>query len=441
VRNSGIESQAVTAAEPTGGPRRGVLVAILGLVMVVVAAVGVLVPGDGGDTDETERAHADQTAPTQPVGSAGRASSTSSPRPSQQPTEPVPPPETTAPASHEGVDEPFPAPGVPACSTAGWGSDAQIASLLFVSLSQSSVGELEWALEAQVGGVFIGTGAVPLVTSGQVAAATGAVARPPLVAIDEEGGRVQRLAGHLGALPSAREMGRTMSPDAVRGLAREHGAKLGELGITVVFAPVVDVTDAPAATVIGDRSFGASADVVTSHGGAFALGLTDSGLVPTLKHFPGHGRGSGDSHYELVFTPPLGEMGPDLAPYRDLLSVVPGVAVMVGHLRVPGLDDEPATTSHAAITGLLRGELGFDGLVVTDDLGGMVGIRQLYSVPDASVRAVMAGADMVLVPVGEMGQVTAALQAAVADGRLPHDQLQASADRVLRARSGAACPH
>jgi beta-N-acetylhexosaminidase len=144
-------------------------------------------------------------------------------------------------------------------------------------------------------------------------------------------------------------------------LAAERGRKMRGLGVTVDFAPVVDVTSAPDDTVIGDRSFGADPKTVTDYAGAYAQGLRDAGLLPVLKHFPGHGHASGDPHKGGVVTPPLSDLqNNDLVPYRTLVAADP-VAVMVGHLQVPELTgDDPATLSRAAVQ-LLRTGTGYNG--------------------------------------------------------------------------------
>ncbi|MCC5953389.1 MAG: glycoside hydrolase family 3 protein [Acidimicrobiia bacterium] len=344
-----------------------------------------------------------------------------------------------------------PADDVPTAEAAGrcwvddWSLDRQLRTLVFATVTTASRTELDSALGRDVGGVFISSAAVPLVVSGDVASATAtataAAALTPLVAIDEEGGRVQRLRGHLGAVPSARSMAGSMSVDEVRDLARRHGRELRALGITVNFAPVVDVSSQPAGAVIGDRSFAADPAAVVAYAGAFAEGLEAAGVIPTLKHFPGHGRASGDSHDEVVTTPPLTDLDADLRPYRELLGRLEAPMVMVGHLRVPGSgSSEVATTSPELVTGLLRGDLGFDGVVVSDDLGAMRGILDLYSVEEASVRAVAAGVDMVLVPTASIDSVVDALRSGVADGRLSAEQVADAAERVVWMRAGGVCP-
>jgi beta-N-acetylhexosaminidase len=175
------------------------------------------------------------------------------------------------------------------------------------------------------------------------------------VSVDEEGGRISQLSDVIGsALPSPRVMAQQSTPDEVYRKALDRGRKMRSLGITIDFAPVVDVTAAPADTVIGDRSFSADPAVVTKYAGAYARGLRDAGVLPVLKHFPGHGHASGDSHLVSVVTPPLAELQKaDLVPYRSLVAESP-VGVMMGHMQVPGLTgSDPASLSPAAVS-LLR---------------------------------------------------------------------------------------
>ena len=191
-------------------------------------------------------------------------------------------------------------------------------------------------------------------------------------------------------------LAQTHTPDEVYGIALDRGRQMRALGITVDFAPVVDVTAAADDTVIGDRSFGSDAATVTEYAGAYARGLRDAGVLPVLKHFPGHGSGSGDSHEGSVVTPSLTDLQQsDLVPYRTLSSEVP-VGVMVGHLQVPGLTgSDPASLSPAAY-GLLRsggyGGPPFNGPVFTDDLSGMGAITARYGVAEAALRGLAAGA-------------------------------------------------
>ena len=310
--------------------------------------------------------------------------------------------------------------------------------MVFASIMVPSTDQLADAVQRQVGGIFLGTQAVSLLGAGGFKSTVDAGGPGPLVATDEEGGRVQRIAAMIGTMPSPRVMGATMTTSQIRHLAAARGTAMRKLGITMDFAPVADVSSQPDDGPIGDRSFSDDPEAATADAVAFAEGLSDANVLPLFKHFPGHGHGVGNSHDGLVTTPPLSSLqSNDLVPYRDGLAKVPGISVMVGHLIVPGLTGgQPASVSRSAITGLLRGQLGFNGLVVTDDLGLMRGILDLYSTDQAAVRAAEAGADLLLVPESDTGAVVQGLLDAITSGQLPEAQITASADRVHRAQAG-----
>jgi beta-N-acetylhexosaminidase len=299
----------------------------------------------------------------------------------------------------------------------------------------SPAGAVALVRDGQVGGLFIGSDDTRLLTDGGVAKARAASALPLFVGIDEEGGRVARITGPHGPLPSARTMAATMSPTQVRTLAASLGAELRGLGVNVDFAPDVDVSDQPRDAVIGDRSFSDSPAVVTSYAGAFAAGLRRSGVLPVFKHFPGHGHATGDSHTGSAVTPPLSSLlGDDLVPYRTLPDS--GVSsVMVGHLQVPGLTGTvPASLSPAAYQ-LLRGRYHFDGVVFTDDLGSMSAITARYDLPDAVLLAIRSGADVALWTTGgQLGAVVRRLTSALADGTLSRARVNQAVTRVLVAK-------
>jgi beta-N-acetylhexosaminidase len=212
-----------------------------------------------------------------------------------------------------------------------------------------------------------------------------------------------------------------------------------KLGITVDFAPVVDVTNAPDDTVIGDRSFGADPTTVTDYAGAYARGLRDAGLLPVLKHFPGHGHGSGDTHTGSVVTPPIADLqNNDLVPYRTLTSQLP-VAVMVGHIQVPGLTgSDPASLSPAAYALLRSGDFGgppFNGPVFTDDLSSMQAISDRFGVAEAALRGLQAGADTALwVTTDEVPAVLDRLEKALAAGELTMSGVDESVLRMAAAK-------
>lgn len=287
-----------------------------------------------------------------------------------------------------------------------------------------------------VGGIFIGSWTdKAMLTDGSLPDIVDGGPLPLAVSVDEEGGRVTRLSSILGPLPSARVLAQTHTPDEVYQIALDRGRQMRGLGITVDFAPDVDVTAAADDTVIGDRSFSANPDVVAEYAGAFARGLRDAGLLPVLKHFPGHGHGSGDSHTGGVVTPPLADLqANDLIPYRTLTADAP-VAVMIGHLQVPGLTgDLPASLSPAAI-GLLRsggyGGPAFNGPIFSDDLSSMAAISDRYGVAEAVLRALQAGTDVALwVSTDEVPAVLDRLEKAVNAGELTMPAVEASVLRM-----------
>ena len=196
--------------------------------------------------------------------------------------------------------------------------------------------------------------------------------------------------------------------------------------------------------MIGDRSFGSDPAKVTEYAGAYARGLRDAGILPVLKHFPGHGHGSGDSHTGAVTTPPLADlMNDDLVPYRTLTTAAP-VAVMVGHLEVPGLTGtDPASLSPAAYALLRSGGYGgppFNGLVFTDDISSMAAINQRYGVSEASLKAFQAGADVALwTTTDEVPAVLDRLEQAVAAGELNIATVDASLQRVAAMKGPPRC--
>jgi beta-N-acetylhexosaminidase len=218
----------------------------------------------------------------------------------------------------------------------------------------------------------------------------------------------------------------------VEALARERGEQLVELGVNAVFGPVVDVGSEAG---IGDRSFGDTAEDVAAFAGAYARGLRDAGVLPVLKHFPGHGRASADTHDGPSTTPGLDSLrAVELRPYAELLADQP-VGVMVGHLDVPGLtaDGVPASLSPDAI-GLLRAAYDFAGLVVTDDLAAMSAVTTRFSTPDAAERALAAGADLILLSQEtDVDAVLDRLVDAVDKGRVPVRRVEAALARVAEA--------
>jgi beta-glucosidase-like glycosyl hydrolase len=313
----------------------------------------------------------------------------------------------------------------------------QLAQLLMVGVTGSDDARAV-VVNQHVGGIFIGSWTdLSMLPDGSLRALENSTGPLPLaVSVDEEGGRVERLKKLIGDQDSPRQLAKTLTPEQVQNIAFKRGQDMKNLGITVDFAPLVDVTAAPDDTVIGDRSFGADPDTVIKYAGAYAQGLREAGLLPVLKHFPGHGHASGDSHLGGVTTPPLADLkNDDLLPY-GVLTPINRVAVMVGHMQVPDLTaDKPASLSKAAYD-LLRsggyGGPGFPGLVFTDDLSSMGAINQHYTVPDAVLLALQAGADTALWITTD--QVPAVLdrlvQAVTTTGELSQDRVTEALHRV-----------
>lgn len=314
----------------------------------------------------------------------------------------------------------------------------QLAQLVMVGLDPVDEAAAVNAVTVdRVGAVFLGGNATQLLTAGRLDALRAKSTIPLLTAVDEEGGRVQRIDALDGPTPSAREVAATMSPPQVTDLAQRRGEQLLARGVVMDLAPVVDISAAAANTVIGDRSFGSDPATVSTYAGAYSEGLLRAGVIPVLKHFPGHGSATGDSHQRLVRTPPLAVLERnDLLPYVTLLAQG-APAVMVGHLDVPGLTDGvPASLSPAAYR-LLRENYGFTGVAMTDDLGAMRAITDQYSLPDAVTRAIGAGADLALwsspVPVGP---VLDRLETGVRNGELPERRIRDAVTHVLRLKTG-----
>jgi beta-N-acetylhexosaminidase len=294
----------------------------------------------------------------------------------------------------------------------------------------------------QVGGIFLAGSGTGLLSGGALDQVQAAAALPVAVAVDDEGGRVQRIDALDGQLPSARSMAANLPVEQVYQLAVKRGSQLRARGVTVDFAPSVDVSSQPDGAVIGNRSFSIDPNIVARYAGAFARGLRDAGVLPVFKHFPGHGRATGDSHRGAVRTPPLAELREvDLLPYRRLLDGQPA-AVMVGHLDVPRLTEPgtPASLSPAALA-LLRDQLGFDGMVITDDLGAMAAITDRVDLPEAVRQSLAAGVDMALwITPNRLAKVLDHLEQAVAAGSLSESRVNAAVAHVLTAKTVTLCP-
>ncbi|NGO69580.1 glycoside hydrolase family 3 protein [Streptomyces boncukensis] len=266
-----------------------------------------------------------------------------------------------------------------------------------------------------------------------------------VVAIDEEAGDVTRVDARTGASwPGNLALGAIDDTELTERVARDIGYRLRAIGVSLDFAPSADVNSNPMNPVIGVRSFGARTDVVSRHTAAWIRGLQSAGVAACAKHFPGHGDTSVDSHHGLPqFTAGADEIARvALPPFRAAMEA--GVrTVMTAHMLTPAYDGElPATLSARIIQGLLRDELGFAGLVVTDGIE-MGAVSDVYGIEGATVRAVAAGADAVCVGGESAERATAdglrdALVRAVLDGTLPEERLAEAASRVREFASWSA---
>ena len=268
--------------------------------------------------------------------------------------------------------------------------------------------------------------------------------RPVLLAVDQEGGLVDRFRfEEMSLSPGAMALGATGDPEATRRAHRIMGRELRDLGIHLDFAPCLDVNVNPDNPIIGVRSFGEDPEQVAEHGRAAIRGLREGGVAPTAKHFPGHGDTALDSHIALP-TLSHGRERLDrveLVPFRA--AVEEGVeAIMTAHVTFPALDPTeglPATLSAPVLTGLLRGELGYRGVIVTDSLA-MRALADHWGFGEATVRSVEAGADLVLAlgPFEQQLEALEGLVAAVRSGRVPEARLDESLARLaeLRTRFG-----
>jgi beta-N-acetylhexosaminidase len=258
--------------------------------------------------------------------------------------------------------------------------------------------------------------------------------RPELVvAIDEEGGDVTRLEAATGSsYPGNLALGVVDDTELTEGVAAAIAAELTSIGVTVNLAPVADVNSNPRNPVIGVRSFGSDGELVARHVAAFVAGTQRVGVAACAKHFPGHGDTAVDSHLELPTVE--GDLQVALAPFRAAIEA--GVAsVMTGHLLVPELDDAPATLSRRIVSGLLRDELGFDGLVLSDALE-MRAISGTVGIDEGAERALEAGVDALCLGRVQGEDVVEGVHQAVVDavrsGRLDEDRVAEAAARVNR---------
>lgn len=259
---------------------------------------------------------------------------------------------------------------------------------------------------------------------------------PPLfIAIDQEGGMVSRIDRDIALIPGAMALGAAGNAEDAYLSAAISGRELRLMGINVNFAPSVDVNNNPLNPVIGIRSYGEDPHAVAEMGVAAVKGYAAAGVAATIKHFPGHGDTEFDSHLGLPLIPHNEERLFEVELYPFIEAIAAGAdAVMTAHVVFPAFGDAdlPATLNASVVTDLLRGRLGYTGVIVTDCLE-MQAISGVYGIPEGAVMAVEAGADLVLVShtLAEQQAAIAAVVAAVQQGRLSLERIDASVERIL----------
>jgi beta-N-acetylhexosaminidase len=281
----------------------------------------------------------------------------------------------------------------------------------------------------------------------------------PLVMADVEGGGVQRLPGAVQSFPWPRELASTMTTQQVRALAHTVGSAMMRAGVNVDLAPVVDLDNGIGPSVTnpdGLRSFSPSSTITTRYANAFMQGLRSAGVTPVLKHFPGIGGSTRNTDYGTAATRPLSQLrAADLQPF--ISGIAKGApAIMVSNANTPGLSTIPASVSPNVIQHLLRDQLGFSGLVLTDSLSAGAISAAGYTVPHAALAAIKAGADLVLfgstltaadvaqlspenVAATRQSIIDTIVQAAL-DGDLPITRLDDAVRHVVAAKGLHLCP-
>lgn len=377
----------------------------------------------------------------------GGQTAASTPAPAATPsTAPAPAPTPTP--------EPTPTPDPVAEALAAMTTEEKVGQLLVAGILGTESGEdaIQAIQDYQVGGIILFGRNVE--SADQLVALTNGLKAlngdyvPLFLCVDQEGGRVDRMPPEVDRTPGAGQVGESLSQeDAGAAYGALLSAECAAFGFNLDFAPSLDIWSNPENTVIGDRAFGVEWESVSAFGFHAVQAMEEAGnVIPVVKHFPGHGDTSVDSHVDLpVVDKTLDELWQsELVPFDMALSgeywgeqkMDPAPAVMVAHILMTQIDpDLPASLSPAVVTGLLRQEMGYEGVVCTDDLT-MAAISDTYGMGEAAVLAMEAGCDLLLV-CHEADNLTAAretLLAAVDSGRISMERLNESVYRILSLR-------
>lgn len=258
---------------------------------------------------------------------------------------------------------------------------------------------------------------------------------PLFLGADQEGGRVTRLPGGLANFPTNKQIGKVNNPEFSYKVGTLLGHELKEFGLNLDFAPVLDINSNPNNPVIGDRSFGNNSEIVSKLGIQTMKGIQSQNVIPTIKHFPGHGDTSVDSHLELpIVNKSLKELKElELIPFERAIDHGADV-VMVAHILLPELDkNNPASMSKAVMTDVLRKQLGFTGVIITDDMT-MGAITNNFDIGKAAVESVKSGSDIILVghDYNNVVKITSSLKTAVQKGEISQQRLNESIERIIK---------
>lgn len=259
---------------------------------------------------------------------------------------------------------------------------------------------------------------------------------PMLIGIDQEGGRVQRIKALSDAnvleIPPMLEIGKTKNPSLSKQIGRVLGEEIASFGINLDYAPVLDIFSNPVNTVIGNRAFGTTKETVIDMALPFSEGLKESGVIPVFKHFPGHGDTVVDSHVGLPIVTKTKEelLEREFVPFMKAIQQNAEM-IMVGHIALPNVtgDETPASLSKVMITDILRGELGFQGVVTTDALE-MKAITDHYTTKEMMRLVVNAGVDLILMP-EESSEAVKAMKECLSEGTITEEQINTSVRRIL----------
>lgn len=370
------------------------------------------------------------------------------------------PPPTTPAAPHASATTIGPPPTTSAASTpppcttqavlGTWAVTRLAEQTIVIPVDETKVGSVAAEVADGAGGIILFGSQAPADLGASLKRLVGRAPEgiAPFVMTDEEGGVVQRMANLVGTMPSARTMAATMSSEQIETLARDVGRRMKANGVTMDLAPVLDLDGRPGPSATnpdGTRSFSSVETIAEADGLAFANGLRAAGVVPVVKHFPGLGGASGNTDSMAATTLPWSTLRKNgLKPFTA--AVAAGVpAVMVSSASVPGLTALPASLSPTVTTTVLRQQLGFSGLVITDSLSGAAISAAGYAVPAAAVKALQAGADMVLynatpTTVGPLTrQIAQAITTAVRSGTLTRARLEDAVLHVLTAKHVDLC--